>query len=83
MHRISILLAAGALVATPAVGAWTAYASNGSDDPTGHVRTHHRGTEARHGVDDGAGHRRHAGEVEPGDDRGGHGRHHHHHGGDD
>src|SRR5690242_9780084 len=56
MKRITILAAAGALVATPALGAWAAYASNGSDDaPAAHVRVH-----ARHGADDAIGHVRHA-----------------------
>ena len=63
MKRITILAAAGALVATPALGAWAAFAA--SDDNPGHdaardtaqVRVVHR----------------HHGEAEPGDD---HGRHH-------
>jgi hypothetical protein len=56
MKRITILAAAGALVATPALGAWAAYANTGSDDtPAAHVRVH-----ARHGADDALGHVRHA-----------------------
>src|SRR3954453_23236435 len=67
MKRITILAAAGALVATPALGAWAAFAS--TDDGSGRAPAQVR-------VDD----RRHHGEIEPGDD---HGRHHHRHGADD
>jgi hypothetical protein len=72
MKRITILAAAGALVATPALGAWAAVAA--TDDGPAHDVSHVR-------VDD----RR--GEPEPGDDRGRHGHaellHHHGHGADD
>jgi Ni/Co efflux regulator RcnB len=75
MKRITLLAAAGALVATPALGAWTAFATTGDDAPAAHVRL--------------AGDRR--GEPEPGDDHGRHhhrhgaddGRHHHRHGAED
>jgi hypothetical protein len=71
MKRITILAAAGVLVATPAVGAWAAFAST-DDNPardTSHVRADDRG---RHG------------EAEPGDDRGGDRRTEHaRHGADD
>ena len=89
MKRITILAAAGALVATPALGAWAAVASTGGDDkaPAVHSRIaddsghhqRHTGTDdkivvhLRHGADDAAGHQRHSGEAEPGDDNGGHG----------
>ena len=85
MKRITILAAAGALVATPAVGAWAAYASNGSDDPVTHVQLddhgrHHHGHRADDAVRGAATlkahqlthHVRH-GEPEPGDDKGGRG----------
>jgi len=70
MKRITLLAAAGVLVATPAVGAWAAFAST-DDNPPRHasnVRVDDRTNMARHG------------EAEPGDD---HGRHHRHHGADD
>jgi hypothetical protein len=84
MKRITILAAAGVLVAAPAVGAWSAFGAT-DDHPTQASQTR---------IDD----RR--GEVEPGDDHGqrhgGHGaddptgqpqrhhqRHHHGHGADD
>jgi len=55
MKRITILAAAGALVATPALGAWAAYAGTAGDDtPAAHVRMH-----AGHGADDAPGHARH------------------------
>jgi hypothetical protein len=73
MNRITILAAAGALVATPVVGAWSAFAASGDNAPSAaHVRL--------------ASDRR--GEPEPGDDHGRHhhrhddGRHHHRHGSD-
>jgi len=69
MKRITILAAAGALVATPALGAWAAYAGTGSDDtPAAHVRV-----QARHGADDALGHVRHA--RHGADDAAGHVRH--------
>ena len=95
MKRITILAAAGALVATPALGAWAAFADH-DDAPAAHVRVaddrrgepepghhgrHHRHhgaddktatSAARHGADDAAGHQRHSGEAEPGDDHGNH-----------
>ena len=86
MKRITILAAAGVLVATPAIGAWTAFAA--TDDGPSHdrsnVRTDDRGRHGaepgddhgrhhRHGADDPAGHVRHSGEAEPGDDHGRHG----------
>ena len=69
MKRLTILAAAGVLVATPAVGAWAAFAS--TDDSPSHVRVDDRTTGARHG------------EPEPGDDHGRHHGHHHRHGADD
>lgn len=66
MKRITILAASGVLVATPAIGAWAAVAAT-DDTPardTSNVR-----------VDDRAGHGRHSGEPEPGDDHGRHQRH--------
>jgi hypothetical protein len=85
MKRITILAAAGALVATPALGAWAAFAST-DDNPAAHVRVadhvRHSGEpepgddhgrhHRQHGADDAPGHVRHSGEPEPGDD---HGRH--------
>jgi len=83
MKRITILAAAGALVATPALGAWAAFASNDDNPSAAHVHVtdrrgepepgddhgrHHR----QHGADDPPGHVRHSGEREPGND---HGRH--------
>jgi hypothetical protein len=56
MKRITMLAAAGALVASPALGAWAAFAA-GDDAPSlANVRVDDRG---RHGLD-----------AEPGDDRG-------------
>ena len=76
MKRITILAAAGALVITPALGAWAAFGAT-DDSPS------HRTAQVR--VDD-----RHHGEPEPGDDHGRHHhRHgaddgvHHRHGADD
>src|SRR4051795_11955503 len=87
MKRITILAAAGALVATPALGMWAANAASGDKAPASHVKVvddhgrHHRHHGAddkivlhlRHGADDPAGHQRHSGEAEPGDDNGGQG----------
>jgi hypothetical protein len=84
MKRITILAAAGVLVATPAIGAWAAFGAT-DDQParTLNVRVddHGRhgqaepgddhGRQHRHGADDPAGHVRHSGELEPGDDHGG------------
>ena len=67
MKSITVLAAAGVLVATPAIGAWAAFGAT-DDNPTrdsSNVRVDDRG---RHG------------EPEPGDDRG---RHHRHHRADD
>jgi hypothetical protein len=77
MKRITLLAAAGVLVATPAVGAWAAFAST-DDSPARHsvdLRVDDRAHHQRHGADDRPGHVRHSGEAEPGDD---HGRHHGH-----
>src|SRR3954452_21471320 len=57
MKRITILAAAGALVATPALGAWAAFAS--ADDGPAHHTAHVRISDRR-------------GEPEPGDDHGRH-----------
>jgi hypothetical protein len=75
MKRLTYLVAAGALLATSGLGAWTANAAT-DDSPAAHVRT-----AARHGADDPAGHHRHGAddlaghqrdaEPEPGDDTGG------------
>ena len=86
MKRITLLAAVGVLVATPAVGAWTAFAAT-DDNPArdaSNVRvddreSHNgeaepgddRGQRHRQGTDDPAGHVRHSGELEPGDDHGG------------
>jgi hypothetical protein len=60
MKRITLLAAAGVLVATPVVGAWTAFAATG-DNPTATPNL---------GVHDGGDDRgRHGGEPEPGDHR--------------
>ena len=67
MKSIAILAAAGALVVTPAVGAWAAFGT--TDDNASHGTAQVR-------VDD----RRDGGAPEAGDD---HGRHHRHHGADD
>ena len=75
MKRITYLAAAGALVATPALGAWAAPTRPADDTPAAHVRVHARHgatttrprTAARHGADDHGGHHRHSGEPEPGD----------------
>ena len=52
MKRITILAAAGALLAFPAIGTTAAFAA--TDDSAAHVRVH-----AKHGADDPAGHHRH------------------------
>jgi hypothetical protein len=73
MKSLTILAAAGVLVATPAIGAWAAFAST-DDNPsrdTSNVRTDDRTGGARHG------------EPEPGDDHGRHHGRHHRHGADD
>jgi Ni/Co efflux regulator RcnB len=74
MKRIAILAAAGALVATPAFGAWAAFAA---EDSAGHDAAHVRVADRHHGEnepgDDHGRHHRHHGENEPGDDHGGHG----------
>jgi Ni/Co efflux regulator RcnB len=85
MKRITVLTAAAALVATPALGAWAAVAAT-DDHPArdvSHVRIADRRGEAEpgddhgrqhhrgHGADDVTGHQRHSSEPEPGDDRGG------------
>ena len=85
MKRITVLAAAGALVATPALGAWAAVAAT-DDHPAhdvSHVRIDDRRGEAEpgddhgrhlhrgHGADDVIRHQRHHSEPEPGDDRGG------------
>ncbi len=87
MKRITILAAAGALVATPAFGVWAADAAT-SGAPAPHVRITERHGEPepgddharhRHADDRGAHHRRaddaagrhRHAEFEPGDDRGG------------
>jgi hypothetical protein len=67
MKRITILAAAGALVAAPALGTWAASAAEGAGAPAAHVR-HVERHDARHG------------EPEPGDDHGRHHRHRHHDG---
>ena len=69
MKRITLLAAAGALVATPALGAWAAVAA--TDDHPAPGVSHVRVADRR-------------GEAEPGDDHGrAHAAHHRHHGGDD
>ena len=65
MTRITILAAAGALLAFPAIGTTAAFAAV-DDNPSAHVRVH-----AKHGADDPAGHHRHHGA----DDKAGHRRH--------
>ena len=86
MKRITLLAAAGALVATSGFGVWAANAAT-DDSPSAHVRTTDRqgaddpaGHHRHHGADDPAGHHRHtqAGHdshptPEPGDDNGGSG----------
>jgi hypothetical protein len=99
MKRITLLAAAGVLLATPAAGAWAAFAST-DDSPARHtldLRVDDRGRHARHGEPEPGGDRR-DGDRRDGDrrdDRGahrqrGHARHgtddgvrHHRHGGDD
>jgi hypothetical protein len=84
MNRITILAAAGVLVATPAIGAWAAFGAT-DDNPsrTSNVRVDDRGRHGEaepgddhgrdgHGADDPAGDVRRSGEPEPGDDNGGH-----------
>ncbi len=81
MKRITILAAAGALLAFPAIGTTAAFAA--TDDSAAHVRVH-----ARHGADDPAGHhhRHHRADDKfavgkhGADDPAGHHRHHHHDG---
>jgi hypothetical protein len=99
MKRITMLAAAGALVVTPALGAWSAFAAS-DDGPLPHVRAVDRrgepepgddhGRHHRHRADDGARHARHGA-----DDSSAHRRHsgepepgddhgrHHRHGADD
>ena len=72
MKRITILAAAGVLVATPAIGAWAAFGA--TDDNPSHASNVAR--RRRHGAEPTRPRRRRAG----GDD---HGRHHRHHGADD
>ena len=86
MKRITMLAAAGALVVTPALGAWSAFAAS-DDGPLPHVRAVDRRGEPEPGDDHGRHHRHRA------DDGARHGRHHRHgadagprhdrHGGDD
>ena len=83
MKRITILAAAGVLVAAPAVGAWSAFGATDAhptqasqtriDDRRGEVEPgdDHGQRHGGHGADDPAGHVRHSGEIEPGDDHGG------------
>ena len=82
MKRISILAAAGALVATSALGAWAAFAA--TDDNPGHDTSQVRvvASPSRRERDATAiattspvtaGHHGHHGEAEPGDDHGGQG----------
>jgi hypothetical protein len=68
MKRITVLAAAGALLAFPAMGATAAFAAT-DDSPSAHVRVH-----AKHGADDPAGHHRH--HRHGADDPVGHHRHH-------
>jgi hypothetical protein len=79
MKRITILAAAGALLAFPAIGTTAAFAA--TDDGAAHVRVH-----AKHGADDPAGHHRHhraddklAVAKHGADDPAGHRHHHRHH----
>ncbi len=79
MKRITILAAAGALLAFPAIGTAAAFAA--TDDSAAHVRVH-----AKHGADDPAGHHRHhraddkfAVGKHGADDPTGHRHHHRHH----
>jgi hypothetical protein len=65
MKRITVLAAASALLAFPAMGATAAFAAT-DDSPSAHVRVH-----AKHGADDPVGHHRHGA-----DDPVGHHRHH-------
>jgi hypothetical protein len=65
MKRITVLAAAGALLAFPAMGATAAFAAT-DDSPSAHVRVH-----AKHSADDPVGHHRHGA-----DDPVGHHRHH-------
>jgi hypothetical protein len=83
MKRITILAAAGALVATPALGAWAAFGAADDGPSPANVRVDDRARysgepergddQLRHGADDAAGHVRHSGEPEPGDDHARHG----------
>jgi hypothetical protein len=74
MKRITILAAAGALLAFPVIGTTAAFAAtddsathvhakHGADDPAGHHHRHHRADDkfaaGKHGADDPAGHHRH------------------------
>jgi hypothetical protein len=86
MKRITILAAAGALVATPALGVWAANAASDDKAPAPQVKIvddhgrhqRHTGTDdkivlhLRHGADDPAGHHDHGNHAEPGDDHGNH-----------
>ena len=85
MKRITILAAAGALLAFPAIGSTAAFAAT-DDSAAAHVRVH-----AKHGADDPVGHHRHhrhqgaddkfAAGKHGADDPAGHHRHHHRHDG--
>jgi hypothetical protein len=83
MKRITMLAAAGALVATPALGAWAAFAAGDDAPSTANVRVDDRGRHShdaepgddrgqdhRHGADDATGLVRRSGEPELGDDHG-------------
>jgi hypothetical protein len=65
MKRMTVLAAAGALLAFPAMGATAAFAAT-DDSPSAHVRVH-----AKHGADDPVGHHRNSADDPV--------RHHRHH----
>jgi hypothetical protein len=86
MKRITMLAAAGALFATPALGAWAAFAADDDGPSPATVRVTDRGRHSGeaergddhrrhqcHGADHAPGHVRHSGEPEPADDHGRHG----------
>jgi hypothetical protein len=62
MKRITVLAAAGALLAFPAMGATAAFAAT-DDSPSAHVHAKHGADDPvrhhRHGADDPVGHHRH------------------------
>jgi hypothetical protein len=84
MKRITILAAAGVLVAAPAVGAWSAFGAT-DDHPTqaSQTRIDDRRGEAEPGDDHGQRHGGHGADDPTGQPQRHHQRHHHGHGADD